>query len=102
MKNLLLFIALCFTILISYKKKENEFDFSISNISINDSGVLIEWNKVDVSNFKHYEVLRSIDGKRFETINNIYSLNSQAYDVDITSYIDLSYRTFGYLLINTK
>jgi hypothetical protein len=54
-------------------------------------GIVIDWESIDISGFRYYEVLRSADGIRFSTINNIDSTNSPAFDKTNTSYTDIPY-----------
>lgn len=54
-------------------------------------GIVINWEPSDISEFNYYEVLRSTDGIRFYTINNIDSINSPAFKRSTTSYTDIPY-----------
>lgn len=54
-------------------------------------GIVIEWESSNISGFSYYEVLRSTDGTRFNTINNIDSTNSPAFEISNTSYTDIPY-----------
>lgn len=86
-KTLPLFV-LCLTVFISCEKDDSENGIAISDITATENGVLIEWNKAKTNDFLYYEVLRSYDGVHFNTVNNIDSLNSPAYNVNYTRYND--------------
>ena len=84
------YIFLLFTVLlVSCEQEDEDIQFRITNIEYEDGGVKIEWNQPNIKNIQYYEILRSVDGKRFRRISKVYTPNPAVGIV--SSYADYIY-----------
>jgi hypothetical protein len=72
-------------------EKEQSLVHITPEVYFGNRGIVIDWEPSGISGFSYYEVLRSTDGIRFTTVNNIDSINSPAFEIDSTSFTDIPY-----------
>jgi hypothetical protein len=88
MKTTLVFSAFFLLIISSCENDKSNTPFDITEIKFEGYGVKLQWNQIYVDNFKCYQVLRSLDGIQFDTLNNVGGSNA---DMSKTSYTDYVY-----------
>jgi hypothetical protein len=53
--------------------------------------ITLKWTPSDMSGFKYYRIMRADDGLHFNTINNVDSVGSDAFDKNICTYTDSNF-----------
>ena|SRR5665647_1645095 len=89
LKKHLLIIVLPLLLLVSCK--DDIQTVQISTATQNGNEITLKWTPSNVAGFKYYRIMRASDGQHFSTINNVDSVGSDAFNKNITSYIDASF-----------
>lgn len=85
----ILIVFTCFAFLSCNKDLLDNSSFELSKPILTDSGVVINWAIPKINNFRYYEILRSIDGKSFQTIK------TDSTSINSTQYLDIAYPLGG-------
>ena len=82
-----------FAILLSiYSCKEDEaLTLTLHTPQQVDNTIALKWDETNISGFQYYMVMRSSDGKYYQTINDITTTTSDAFQRGMTTFNDNSY-----------
>jgi len=87
-KNLILIV---FSLLLLVGCKDEVMTVQFSSAIQEENEITLKWTPTKVSGFKYYRIMRASDGQHYITINDVESVGSDAFDVDICTFTDTSF-----------